>query len=699
MSRLLDRVAAAHGIELGYTDAHGDKRHATEAAKRSLLAAMGVDAGSDAALKEALARRRAGALPPVLVLRAGEDAVLPLPKGVRGHAWRVALEGGETLAGSARAQATGPEDGILLPAPLPPGYHRLELERPGGDPLASLLVAAPERCLVPQDLGIERCFGIGVQVYGLKGIRDLGSGDLADLAAFAGAAGREGADFVGLNPLHALFFAAPQNRSPYAPSNRRFLNWIYVAPDLVPEVAEDPELRAAVDAAHAESHRDDPELVDYPAVAARRRRLLEAAFATFRERHLTSHPTPRGRAFLDFRREMGEALERHATFEALHEAALTEKKGWAWWEWPEGWRDPAGSDVRTIAQAHADRVTFFCWLQWLAEGQLAEAQGRAKAAGMRIGLYRDLAVGVDPAGSLTWSYPGVAVRGASVGAPPDIFNPKGQNWGLAPLEPTALAAKGFEPWIADIRATMRHAGAIRIDHAIGLKHLYWIPTGAEAGDGAYVRYPFDTMAAILALESHRQGCLVVGEDLGTVPAGFRPALKRAGILGCAVLYFERTASGGFLPPPKYREGAVASVSTHDLPTLKGWLDVHDVDWRERLELFTKEGAADEARADRAEDKQRLVRTLRRAGLLGPERDPDPKAIAIAVHRYLARAASALALVQLEDVQLTPEQPNLPGTIDEHPNWRRRVDRDLADVLASPYARRLFEALREERPRG
>src|SRR3954453_20635737 len=552
MSRLLDRVAAAHGIELGYTDAHGDKRHATEAAKRSLLAAMGGDAGSDAALKEGLACRRAGALPPVLGLRAGADAVLPLPKGVRGHAWRVALEGGETLAGSARQQATGPEDGILLPAPLPPGYHRLELERPGDDPLASLLVAAPERCLVPQDLGIERCFGIGVQVYGLEGIRARGSGDLAGVAAVGGAAGREGADCVGLNPLHALFFAAPQNRSPYAPANRRFLNWIYVAPDLVPEVAEDPGLRAAVDAAHAESHRDDPELVDYPAVAARRRRLLEAAPATLRERHPTPPPTPRGRAFLDFRRDMGEALERHATFEALHEAALAEEKGWAWWEWPEGWRDPAGSDVRTFAEQHADRVTFFCWLQWLAEGQLAEAQGRAKAAGMRIGLYRDLAVGVDPAGSLTWSYPDVAVRGASVGAPPDIFNPKGQNWGLAPLEPTALAAKGFEPWIADIRATMRHAGAIRIDHAIGLKHLYWIPTGAEAGDGAYVRYPFDTMTAILALESHRHGALVVGEDLGTVPAGFRPALRRAGVMSCAVFYFERGRGEAFLPPARYK---------------------------------------------------------------------------------------------------------------------------------------------------
>src|SRR3954447_8353990 len=539
MSRLLDRVAAAHGIELGYTDAHGDKRHATEAAKRSLLAAMGVDAGSDAALKEALARRRAGALPPVLVLRAGEDAALPLPRGVRGHAWRVALEGGETLAGSARQQATGPEDGILLPAPLPPGYHRLELERPGGDPLASLLVAAPERCLVPQDLGIERCFGIGVQVYGLKGIRDLGSGDLADLAAFAGAAGREGADFVGLNPLHALFFAAPQNRSPYAPSNRRFLNWIYVAPDLVPEVAEDPELRAAVDAAHAESHRDDPELVDYPAVAARRRRLLEAAFAAFRERHLTSHPTPRGRAFLDFRREMGEALERHATFEALHEAALAEDKGWAWWEWPEGWRDPAGSDVRTFADEHADRVTFFCWLQWLAEGQLAEAQGRAKAAGMRIGLYRDLAVGVDPAGLAHLVLPRRRGPRRLGRGTPRHLQPQGPELGLGPARADGAGGQGLRA--LDRRHPRHHAPRRRHPHRPrdrpqaplldpdrgrgGRRRLRPLPVrhhGGDPGAGA----PPPGLPRRRRGPRHRPGGLPPGAEAGRHP-GLRRALLRA----------------------------------------------------------------------------------------------------------------------------------------------------------------------------
>ena len=505
------------------------------------------------------------------------------------------------------------------------GYHRLLVEQPGGEPLTSVLVASPERCVVPRDLGIERCFGIGAQAYSLRSERDLGSGDLADLTAFAEVSGREGADFLALNPLHALFFSTPANRSPYAPSHRRFLNWLLIAPDKVPELEGDPELEAA----RAEARGDDPHLIDYPATAARRRRLLEAGFARFKEQHLGSRPTPRGAAFLTFRKADGQGLERHCLFEAMHEQVLAEGKAFAWWEWPEGWRDPQSAEARAFAERHKDRVDFFAWLQWLADSQLGEAQDRAKAAGMRIGLYRDLAVGVDPAGSLTWSFPEVAVRGATVGAPPDIYNPRGQNWGIAPLAPEALARAGFGPWIGDIRGNMRHAGALRIDHAMGLRRLYWIPQGAEPGEGAYVRYPFATMAAILALESHRSQCLVLGEDLGTVPPGFRPAMNRAGILSCRVLYFERTGSGGYTAPAAYPEAAVASVSTHDLATLKGWLEAHDLGWRERLDLFVEEGQAEAARADRELDAMRLIRTLRRAGLLAPRSEPDAETLALA----------------------------------------------------------------------
>jgi 4-alpha-glucanotransferase len=257
-------------------------------------------------------------------------------------------------------------------------------------------VAAPARCALPEDLGVDRCFGIGCQVYALRGARDLGCGDLADLAAFGEAAAREGADFLALNPLHALFFSAPGNRSPYAPSSRRFLNWFLIAPDLLPEVEGDPTLQADLRAALAEARGDDPHLVDHPAAAARRRRLLEAAFARFRDLHLASSPTPRGQAFLDFRREQGEALERHATFEALHERALAEDRGWAWWEWPGGRSDARSPEVWSFAAANADRVALFAWLQWLADAQLGLAQARCLGSGMRVGLYRDLAWGWTP---------------------------------------------------------------------------------------------------------------------------------------------------------------------------------------------------------------------------------------------------------------------------------------------------------------
>jgi 4-alpha-glucanotransferase len=321
---------------------------------------------------------------------------------------------------------------------------------------------------------------------------------------------------------------------------------------------------------------------------------------------------------------------------------------------------------------------------------------------MRLGLYRDLAVGVDPGGSAAWSSTGALATGATVGAPPDLFNPLGQDWGLAPFSPAALEASGFAPWIADIRANMRHAGALRVDHVLGLQRLYWVPAGAGPADGAYVRYPFATMAAILALESHRHRCLLVGEDLGTVPPGFRPAMERAGIMGCRVLYFEQGKDGLPTPVGDYQRLAAASVGTHDLAPLRGWMDGTDLGWRERLGLFPTPADAAEARAGRAGDRDRLLAALRAAGLLGAEEDDreDPEVVAIAVHRWLARTPSALLLVQLEDLALQAEAVNLPGTLDEHPNWRRRLGGiALEDLLEAPFARRLLAALGEERPRG
>ncbi|HEX6013633.1 MAG TPA: 4-alpha-glucanotransferase, partial [Geminicoccaceae bacterium] len=443
--------------------------------------------------------------------------------------------------------------------------------------------------------------------------------------------------------------------------------------------------------------RPDP-LIDYPGTARRRRAVLEPAFERFRRHHLGVAPSPRGATFLAFRDRGGEPLRDHCVFEALHEHVLaTDRARWAWWDWPRGYRKPDDPAVVAFAREREHRVAFFAWLQWLADEQLAGVQARAEGAGMRLGLYRDLAVGVNPAGSLGWSRPDVVIRRAAIGAPPDAFSPKGQNWGLAPLAPRALEAAAFAPWIADIRANMRHAGALRIDHVMGLRRLFWVPEGGSPEDGAYVRYPFTTMAAILAVESHRARCVVVGEDLGTLPRGFRPALRKAGILSCRVFYFERERNKGFAPARRYRQASVASVSTHDLPTLRGFLEEQDIDWRARLELFHSAEEVEQNRRERGRDRVRLLRLLQRAGLIEGA-NPTLEEVALALHRWLARTPAALMLVQVEDLTLQLEQTNLPGTTTEHPNWSRRLEPDVEGLLAAPFAQRMLRMLREERPR-
>jgi 4-alpha-glucanotransferase len=697
MSRLLDRAAGAYGIERAFVDNSGQLQITSPDTKRALLAAMGVPTATTGELKDAIARAtQADLTPPVIVVRAGEDTAVLVPALARAAAWQLALESGDTFAGPVRHQG-GSKNRLLLPAPLPVGYHRLELQRPGGLADTIQLVAAPAHCLLPEDLGAGQVFGLGCQVYALRTGRDLGCGDLADLGALAERGGAEGADFIGVNPLHALFFAEPAASSPYAPSQRAFLNWLLVAPGDVPEIREQRELMARLEREQDELRSRRGSFIDYPDTARRRRALLELAFDLFRRQHLGGSPSPRGAAFLAFRARGGEPLQQHCLFEALHAHVLESGRSrWAWWEWPDDYRQLGHPSVAAFAREHEARVAFFAWLQWLADEQLAGVQARAEGAGMRLGLYRDLAVGVNPAGSLGWSRPDVVVRRASIGAPPDAFSPKGQSWGLAPLAPRALEAAAFGPWLADIRANMRHAGALRIDHVMGLRRLFWVPEGGSPADGAYVRYPFTTMAAILAVESHRARCLVVGEDLGTLPRGFRPALRRAGILSCRVFYFERERNEGFAPARRYRHASVASVTTHDLPTLRGFLEEQDIDWRARLDLFHSVEEAEQNRRERKRDRARLVRLLQRAGLL-ESANPGLEETALALHRWLARTPAALMLVQLEDLALQLDQTNLPGTTTEHPNWSRRLEQDLDRLLQAPFARRMLRMLREERP--
>ncbi|MBP2300498.1 4-alpha-glucanotransferase [Azospirillum picis] len=717
----LDRLADLLGLEPVYHDIWGNRRETSAATKRALVAAMGLNAATDADVAASLAavERRGWSrpLPPVLVAGEGQriELAAALPDGL-GDAtlrWTLTPEGGSaeggtvtvrdlTVTGRATIDGAGYERrglGGLLPVSLPIGYHRLEVAlemalemggeagAPGAGTLAgaTTLIVAPERCVTVEEVvPAGRTWGIGLQVYSLRSGRDWGMGDFGDLARFAGTAGRLGAGLVGLNPLHALFPADPHHIGPYSPSSRQFLNILYIDVAAVPELdgADDLQARIAAPAfRQALADARQAELIDYSAVAALKLPVLEALHARF---HALPGDHPRKAAYAAFRQEMGAALERHALFDALHEHFFrADPSQWMWRSWPAAFQDPESAEVAAFAAEHAARVDFFAWAQFEADRQLGEAAARGRAAGLALGFYRDLAVAAHPGGGSAWADPSILVQGANVGAPPDQFNLNGQNWGLAPLSPLGLREAGYRPFIEMLRANMRHAGALRIDHVMALQHLFWIPE--DGSDGAYVEYPFHELLRIVALESRRNRCVVIGEDLGTVPEGFRPALERAGILSYRVLYFERTPDGGFKRPGDYPAGSMATVSTHDLAPFKGFWTGRDLEWRTRLGLYPDDASRDKDRWDRGVDRWRLLQALSQEGLRPdsyPSDDGDQPfrtELAAAVHAYLARTPSRIVMVQIEDALCEDEQPNLPGTVDQHPNWRRRLTREVEQL--------------------
>jgi 4-alpha-glucanotransferase len=573
---------------------------------------------------------------------------------------------------------------------------------PEGEAYGSFDEAADKpsrRCALPEGLFARKCWGATCQLYSLRSRRSLGIGDFEDLGRFAEIAAEAGASFVGVNPLHALFMADGGRFGPYSPSTRRFLNPAYLAVDKVRDGATAVEAaRAAEPDAFATL---DGDLVDYPAVVALKHRLLHRVFDG-RKQEI--------RGSSDFERFVagnGEPLRDFALFEAISAKMVAEGHHAGWHSWPDEWRDRRSDTVVAFENGEgADEVLFHLWLQFLCDGQLAEAQKRARGAGMRIGLYLDLAVGVSPDGAETWADPALTVASARVGSPPDMFNSSGQDWGLAPLSPTALEERGYRPLGHSFDALTRHAGAVRIDHAMGLARLWWIAEGTSSAEGGYVRYPLGRMIDTIAAVSEENHCVVIGEDLGTVPPGFRHTMSEAGVLSYRVLYFERR-SNEFLAPDSYPELSLACVSTHDLPTLKGWWDGTDVALREEMGTQSAE-RSEEGRAERLRDRRALVIALKEAGVL-PERfdraasgeDPLPKRLeqdmADAVHRFVARTPSVLVALQIEDMIGSEKQPNLPGTTDQYPNWRIRLAVALEDLASHPGFQSAASAMREERP--
>jgi len=726
-----DRLCALAGIAPEYSDVWGRTHRAADETRMALLRAMGIVAGAsgvEGALKEREARPWRRGLPPVSVHREDDvpyrwEICCDERLGGQTHRWSLALEAGEVRSGEFRPAdlprlAEHTIDGTRYfkvafewRERLPLGYHRFTLKPPDETATAVLtLIIVPRRCYTPPALeGAGRVWGPALQLYALRSGRNWGIGDFTDLRNAIEVAGHAGAGIVGVNPLHALFPHNPDHISPYSPSSRVYLNALYVDVEAVPEFAECENARAAVATPGFQSRLRAlraADRVDYRGVAEAKLGALRTLFDYFRERHVLTR-TARGEAFLAYQRSGGEPLARFALFQALQENFhARDETVWGWPVWPEPYHDPASPQVRAFLETNRPRVEFYVWLQWLAEEQLGACGRRSRELGLGVGLYQDLAVSVDRAGAETWAWRSVYAETASIGAPPDDFNLNGQNWGLPPPIPAALSEAAYAPFVSTLRANMRYAGALRIDHVMGLMRLYWIPPGGKPADGAYVHYSFQDLLGVLALESLRNRCLVVGEDLGTVPDAVRAALAPLGVLSYRLLLFERERDGSFKAPATYPAQALVAASTHDLPTLRSLWTGHDLDLRAQLGLYPSEELRERQAAEREHDRGRLLVALQREELLpsgmtvhpdsAPEMTPG---FARALHVYLARSPAQVMMVQMEDVLGQLEQVNLPATRTEYPNWSCKLPLDLEQWSADPRVRALAEALRRERGVG
>lgn len=699
-SEALATLARACGVA---TDVHlidGTHVRCSRSAIVAALTAMGIAADTDADcyasmrdLEDYIWKR---IVPPVTVIRASHARDIPIhvPDGAPVAALLRLETGGQielaqvdsytaphVIGGVAVGRAT-----FRLPADLPLGWHVVEASFPGRRG-RGYVVVTPESLAVSPAIEARRPWGFMTQLYSLRSKRSWGIGDLGDLADLCSLAKiRAGADFVLVNPLHANEAVPPLSPSPYLPSSRRFIAPMYIRVEDIPEVAYVPSQQRAVIEWESEkpSRRNDTdELLDRDEAWRAKMGALEQVFAA---------PRSPGREaqFEAFCVREGKALEDYATWAAISEAHQGVP-------WPQELAIPSTPAVAAWREAHAERVLFHAWMQWIADEQAAHAQATALHAGMEIGVMTDLAVGVHPSGADAWSLHRVLALGMSVGAPPDAFNPQGQNWSQPPWQPRALEAAAYLPFRDVVRAAVQHSGAVRVDHILGLFRQWWIPVGHGASDGTYVQFDHESLIGILVLEAHRAGAMIIGEDLGTVEPWVRDYLKGRGVLGTSVMWFERQHGGGFTPPEHYRRETLATVTTHDLPPTAMMLTGAQVELRAELGLLSDvEGAKHEARRELDMLKGLL---LERRLMIPDYEDED---VIAAAHRLVLSAPSLLTGVALTDAVGEMRAQNVPGTFQEYPNWqipltdRNGVPVLLDDLFDHPRMQRLVAAIRGAR---
>jgi 4-alpha-glucanotransferase len=702
-SRAVRELADRLGIVGEYVDQTGETRVTTNETRCALLGAMGIEASSEGGLRAGLdelqAATRRRRLDAVRVVRANDPAVRALSvRATPRLSWRLELqsETGDVieLAGS---WGDRPSDQIQLPH-LPLGYHRARLFT-GDSADEQILIVVPPRCVTPSDVLGERAraFGITANLYSVQSGTNWGVGDFTDLGELAAWAGDNGADFVGVNPLHALLNRG-HDVSPYGPLTRLFRNPIYIDVAQVPELGYTPELCERIGSPEFLSSLEplrESNVVRYEQVMAVKGIALDALYRVF-VGQIRGNRDPRGQAYERYLAEQGTSLDRFALWMTIMEQQATSD----WRRWPEHLRSPNGPAAEEFARAHAGRMDFHRWVQFEADRQLRVAAERGREAGMRIGLYQDLAIGVASGGADTWSFADLFARGATIGAPPDPYAATGQNWGLPPIDPRTLRESGYRYFVDTLRSAFRHAGALRIDHVLGFFRMFWIPDGGTAADGAYVRYPAEDLLGILALESVRHRALVVGEDLGTVPEEVGPALQRWGVLSSKVLIFERAGERQFKSPRTYPSLSLATANTHDMAPLAGYWEGRDIDTRVAVGLLPS-NEAESAHEEREQDRIALLERLVDDDVLpfpiAPASSADLRG---AVHELICRSPAQLVGFSLDDLAGELEAVNVPGVGPEtHPSWVRKMRQPLEVIMISDDARASLRCHGRERAPG
>uniref|UniRef100_A0A486XUU3 4-alpha-glucanotransferase n=1 Tax=Rheinheimera sp. BAL341 TaxID=1708203 RepID=A0A486XUU3_9GAMM len=705
------------GIETDFNDAWGKPIKVSQQHQLQLLAAQGFDIEDDDIARLQLLQRQLDywqrLLPQVSVQRSDEPVhillqvslehanaefnfVLATEDGNR-HEFSLTPVNGELVQVVLLDEVEYHQYQHPLPLDLTAGYHQLQLK--DDFTLSQRLIITPGRCYQPDAFTQQKQWGIALQLYGLRSERNWGIGDFTDLSNTLRYLASVGADFVGLNPIHALYPAMPESASPYSPSSRRWLNISYIDVSAMPGFHHCSRTQSVVCAPafiQQLAQQRAKDYVDYAGVMQLKLPVMKSLYQWFTEQ-ATGATKTLNKAFKQFKQQGGDSLKQLALYDALHvNLYQQDKMNWGWPVWPQEYRDPASKAVTQFAKQHKAELDFYCYLQFIAQQQLAAAQQVAKEAGMLLGLYRDLAVGVSEASTEIWANPDLYCRDAGVGAPPDPLGPAGQNWGLPPMYPYQLYKQGYQPFIDLLRANMQHAGALRIDHVMALLRLWWVPKMAEnAGGGAYVYYPIMDLLGILALESQRQQAVVIGEDLGTVPDGIRELLSDCGVYSYRVFFFETAADGGYISPSHYPKQAMATLTTHDLPTLIGFWHCEDLRLGKELGLYKNEAQLQQLYAERHMNKQRILDSLHGHQVLPPEYHRSAEHLGMdrtlnfALQRHLAAGSSQLLCLQLEDALEMTQPVNIPGTSDEYPNWRRKLNQPLEQWSQNTVIAQLF----------